>query len=330
MKDSLRLVARLINFMKKLLPVILLAVFFAVFGFLITVYIPAKIISLGFDAVNGEKLKIISLIILRWYFMKKLKKASKKYCMRLSMMIKEIRRELKRQLQEMMLFKFNLFFSNFGILIMVSAYLQYFKDTQSKFLLLCLLFTWYFTSHSITHPTFFIEDDLYDRTLISVIQSSKSVFHVLMFKIIVQILVDLVKAIPIFIVLSTLNDIDFPDSILKLVGNLAACMLTIISMYGLGFCLSSLCFIFNRTSSITSLISYFMLYFTGILTPLGGLFGFIGKLFPYYALRNFIISPSYQSVFLIIVYCAVYWSVGTFLFFTLLNIAKKRGSLFHV
>ena len=64
MKDSLRLVARLINFMKKLLPVILLAVFFAVFGFLITVCIPAKIISLGFDAVNGEKLKIISLIIL--------------------------------------------------------------------------------------------------------------------------------------------------------------------------------------------------------------------------------------------------------------------------
>jgi len=64
MKDSLILVARLIDFMKKLLPIILLAVFFAVFGFLITVYIPAKIISLGFDAVNGEKLKIISLIIL--------------------------------------------------------------------------------------------------------------------------------------------------------------------------------------------------------------------------------------------------------------------------
>ncbi len=42
----------------------MLAVFFAVFGFLITVYIPAKIISLGFDAVNGQKIKIISLIIL--------------------------------------------------------------------------------------------------------------------------------------------------------------------------------------------------------------------------------------------------------------------------
>lgn len=64
MKDSIKLIIRLINFMKKLLPVILLAVFFAVFGFLITVYIPAKIISLGFDAVNGQKIKIISLIIL--------------------------------------------------------------------------------------------------------------------------------------------------------------------------------------------------------------------------------------------------------------------------
>lgn len=64
MKDSIKLIIRLINFMKKLLPVILLAVFFAVFGFLITVYIPARIISLGFDALNGEKIKIISLIVL--------------------------------------------------------------------------------------------------------------------------------------------------------------------------------------------------------------------------------------------------------------------------
>ena len=64
MKDSIKLIIRLINFMKKLLPVILLAVFFAVFGFSITVYIPARIISLGFDALNGEKIKIISLIVL--------------------------------------------------------------------------------------------------------------------------------------------------------------------------------------------------------------------------------------------------------------------------
>lgn len=64
MKDNIKLVVRLINFMKRLLPIILLAVFFAVFGFLITVYIPAKIISLGFDALYGKKLKIYSLVFL--------------------------------------------------------------------------------------------------------------------------------------------------------------------------------------------------------------------------------------------------------------------------
>ncbi|HEL0422358.1 TPA: ABC transporter permease [Streptococcus equi subsp. zooepidemicus] len=246
------------------------------------------------------------------------------------MMIKEIQRELKRQLQEMMQFKFNLFFANFGILIMVSSYLHYFEDTQSQFLLLCLLFTWYFTSHSITHPTFFIEDDLYDRTLISVIQSSKSVFHVLMLKIIVQLLVDLVKAIPIVIMLSLLNNIDFPESSLRVMGSFVACFLTVISTYGLGFCLSSLCFVFNRTSSVTALISYFMLYFTGILTPLDGSLGLIGKMFPYYALRNAIMSPSYQSVCWIVAYGMIYWSVGTLLFSRALTMAKKRGSLFHV
>lgn len=64
MKDNIKLVVRLINFMKRLLPIILLAVFFAVFGFLITVYIPAKIISLGFGVLNGEDLKIYSLVAL--------------------------------------------------------------------------------------------------------------------------------------------------------------------------------------------------------------------------------------------------------------------------
>ena len=127
-----------------------------------------------------------------------------------------------------------------------------------------------------------------------------------------------------------INQINFPDDVLKLVGSLTACMLTIISMYGFGFCLSSLCFIFNRTSSITSLISYFMLYFTGILAPLSGSLRIIGNLFPYYTLRKVIISPSYQSVFLIIIYCVIYWLVGALLFNTLLKIAKKRGSLFHV
>lgn len=62
--SNFNLVCRLINFMKNLLPVILLAVFFAVAGFIITVAIPAMIISIGFDAMNGTKPSILSLFIL--------------------------------------------------------------------------------------------------------------------------------------------------------------------------------------------------------------------------------------------------------------------------
>lgn len=85
---------------------------------------------------------------------------------------------------------------------------------------------------------------------------------------------------------------------------------------------------FNRTSSVTALISYFMLYFTGILTPLDGSLGLIGKMFPYYALRNAIMSPSYQSVCWIVAYGMIYWSVGTLLFSRALTMAKKEGVFF--
>lgn len=62
--SNFNLVCRLINFMKKLMPVIIIAVFFAVAGFIVTVYIPAFIVSVGFDAMEGIKPKFISLLIL--------------------------------------------------------------------------------------------------------------------------------------------------------------------------------------------------------------------------------------------------------------------------
>lgn len=245
-------------------------------------------------------------------------------------MIKALQRELVRQLQEMLQFKANLFFANLSILLMVSSYLTYFQTSQEPFVLFCLLLTWYFTSHSITHPTFFIEDDLYDRTLVTIIQSSRSVLHVLIFKILVQLLVDLVKAIPIFLLLALVNKVDFPENPATLALILLATFLVIIGLYGLGFALSSLCFLFTRTASITSLIAYFMLYFTGILAPLEGRLALLGKVFPYYTLRQVILVPSWAGFLQLVAYGFIYWTMGLVLFAISLKHAKKRGTLFHV
>jgi len=219
-------------------------------------------------------------------------------------MMKDVKREFLRQIQETMQFKFNLFFANFSIFIMVSSYLHYFEESQNKFTLFCLL--------------------------ISVIQSKKSVVHVLLFKILVQILIDLIKAIPIFLILSFLSDITFPASIVEIFVIVLICLLVIFILYGLGFCLSSFCLTLNRTSSFTSLLSHFILFFTGILKPFDGFLGILGHIFPFYTLREFIHRPSITEVLIILWYGVVYWSIGFVLFHIFLKMAKKKGSIFHV
>lgn len=114
------------------------------------------------------------------------------------MMLSAIGREFSRQLSEYKQFKVNLLFANMGIFFLVTGFLTYFDSQKDTFELFILLFTWYFSSHSITHPTYFIEDEIADRTIINVIQSRRSIFVMLFIKIIVQILLDLVKAIPLF------------------------------------------------------------------------------------------------------------------------------------
>ena len=94
-------------------------------------------------------------------------------------MLAAIGREFSRQLSEYKQFKVNLLFANLGIFFLITGFLTYFDSQQDTFELFILLFTWYFSSHSITHPTYFIEDEIADRTIINVIQSRRSIFGML-------------------------------------------------------------------------------------------------------------------------------------------------------
>ena len=65
------------------------------------------------------------------------------------MMLSAIGREFSRQLSEYKQFKVNLLFANLGIFFLVTGFLTYFDSQQDTFELFILLFTWYFSSHSI-------------------------------------------------------------------------------------------------------------------------------------------------------------------------------------
>ena len=199
------------------------------------------------------------------------------------MMLAAIGREFSRQLSEYKQFKVNLLFANLGIFFLITGFLTYFDSQQDTFELFILLFTWYFSSHSITHPTYFIEDEIADRTIINVIQSRRSIFGMLFIKIIVQILLDLVKAIPLFCLVALVQQIAFPTDWVDTFVTFLLSFVVIASLYGLGFLFASFSFVFTKISSITSLLAYGILFLVG--------FPSLGEFYPPAKLvRSFIIT----------------------------------------
>lgn len=95
---------------------------------------------------------------------------------------------------------------------------------------------------------------------------------------------------------------------------------------GLGFAGFSL--LYSRTSSVTGLISYFMLFFTGILTQSTNLV--LTYLFPYQYLRRFILQPNLATASIISLYVIIYWVIGLLVFYALFSHAKKKGAIFNV
>ena len=240
------------------------------------------------------------------------------------MMLSAIGREFSRQLSEYKQFKVNLLFANLGIFFLVTGFLTYFDSQQDTFELFILLFTWYFSSHSIT------QDEIADRTIINVIQSRRSIFGMLFIKIIVQILLDLVKAIPLFCLVALVQQIAFPTDWVVTFVTFLLSFVVIASLYGLGFLFASFSFVFTKISSITSLLAYGILFLAGFQEQSSHLIATLTRFLPFHLLVSFIRQPSWFVLLLLLGYGLIYWLLGYLCFQTCLTYAKKKGSLFHV
>lgn len=236
--------------------------------------------------------------------------------------------EFIRQLREMKQFKLNLVFANLSILLIIFSYIKYFEDRIDVFTVYALLFCWYFATHSITHPTFFVEDEVFDRTLISIIQSKSSIIRIIVDKIVIQIFLDIIKSVPLFLIIAIIINLEIKDWALFILTFLSI-MFSVIGLYGIGILISGFTLIYRRTSRISGLISYSLIFFAGILESSVGS-NFVHYILPFDEIKLFISTYEMCHIFNILFYGAVYWLLGVGLFNILLNVAKKRGTLFNV
>ena len=105
--------------------------------------------------------------------------------------------EMKRELAEMKKYKFNLIFANISLLILFYSLLKKFKLGNGA-VLFFMFVCWYFATHGLSNSTYILEDEIMDRTIVSIVQSDKSVLSVLYSRNLLQIMLDLIKATPLF------------------------------------------------------------------------------------------------------------------------------------
>jgi hypothetical protein len=200
---------------------------------------------------------------------------------------------------------------------------------ENKSLTFFMLFCWYFATHAITHPSFFIEDEIYDRTVVSLLQSDIGLFSCLLIKIVIQILIDLVKSIPLFIILFALFREQLTLSPAFLASGLILSLLVVSGLYGLGMALSSFIFISNKISHFASLLAYFSLFYSVLIVENKNLW-FLNILLPFDNLRNLLSAFTVKSFALLSVQFLIYWLVAYVLFNFMQKKALKRGNLFDV
>ena len=218
--------------------------------------------------------------------------------------------EFSRQLSEYKQFKVNLLFANLGIFFLVTGFLTYFDSQQDTFELFILLFTWYFSSHSITHPTYFIEDEIVDRTIINVIQSRRSIFGMLLSKLSCRFLLDLVKSIPLFCWLPWFSRLPFLLTGLIQLFLFFYSFVVIASLYGLGSLLPVSPLSLQKFPVLPASLLTWILFLVGFQEPSSHLMVYFISLFAFPSFGEFIRQPSWFLILLSLGYGLFYWLLG--------------------
>ena len=170
--------------------------------------------------------------------------------------------EFNRDFSEIKKYKFNVIFANIAVLLMSLFIIDglFVKEKEIVFLMMIL---WYYATYAIESPTFLIQNEITDRTLISIVQSKTGILSVVLYRNLVEFLMNTIKVIVIFTLIFVSVDFDYskfnhiPIIILVMV-------VSVFILYQLGTFLSSFTLLYKRLGSFVALAETYMLFFGDI------------------------------------------------------------------
>lgn len=247
----------------------------------------------------------------------------------------EFLEEWRRKIGEMWKYKFNLFFANLQMFVIFYGLTKYLYQDQKEVLFFSLLI-WYFSTHGIMNASYELEDEILDRTLLSILQSKTSILRILHRRNLLLILTDIIKATPLFLLLYFFADMDF-RLVVRWYNIIFAVIFAIINSYLLGMALSALVFVFRRITHMISLLYYYILFFGGLTISVSHriVYGVNRILFPYQSAKA-LIEMAFKDTAETFLYWEMILQAGflmilTCLFYRLaITYSLKKGNLYGI
>lgn len=184
-------------------------------------------------------------------------------------MINLLRAELTMLYGELKNYYINYIFFNLSILVTFIGlfYTFSFEEKQHSLILLITLVAWQLCTSAISYIGYVVQDEAMLGTLEQIFMTRTKATTVFMSKIIVNGVFNCLKALILFFICIFafgIKDIIFQINIVDTIKIIAFIILTVFSFYALGLVFGGLSLFLKRIQSLTGVITYFLLFFTGI------------------------------------------------------------------
>jgi len=133
-------------------------------------------------------------------------------------------------------------------------------DTDIACKVLIGLIFWFFAGSAIARTSYYINEERQLGTIERLFLSPYPVLMIFIFRAIGQIVVDIVVLSPIIVLFVLVKGIKLSADPAVVI---LTFILTLVGLYGFGFILSGMQILFRRISSLSSVLEYILLFFTG-------------------------------------------------------------------